>query len=1215
MEETPTTPRAPIAHPETNHNAVLLSLETTRLAVRRALVVERTSQAMAFGLLALVVAVLLDRMLRLPPMVRLAELACLVSGGLAWFVLKVIPAVRFSPSLVDVALWLERGSAAARGKLATGADLAQAQSAQDPKTNALARMAIHDASVVASTATHQRVDFGPAKRAALSAGFATVALVLLLLFAPDISRTALLRLLTPFADIQWPARTMVEPAMASLVHPRGAALALRAQSIRGDVAEMRVEAEYRLLRDGSGEWRKVLLSAQPDGSFERLVDTDGESIEVVFRTEDMETLPINIRLVPPPVVETARATITPPTYLSGVVDIRTIELGTGTDRRATVSPPVLSGSTILFEATVRGAQSVPQSATEQSSWLAETISITGAENQQVIPQFKIDSNDETHWTLQWIASGRGVLEIKPRGVDGIAPTERIAFEIPAIEDAAPSITIVEPAADETVTPAAAPRVVAEGRDDLGVKRSWIDVSVIHNNGDPKQVSTADGSAGSSARVETTLSLSEFGLEAGDRVVCVARITDAFEKDGATRPVVSSSPRVFRVISASELAAQIRSRLGQMRDAASRLREEQSGIATAMQAVADTTETNGATATETERTQIAGSEGRMADRIAAFERSLADLSSKLERNKTDGEGLNETIREATELARTASQRAQEAATGLPGASTVKASVARAAESEDALAELETALQRDRETAELTRRIDKLAEQIKAASADTRTAAEKSVGKQRDQLSDETKALIDRSAQAQREAATEARSLVEDLGKRAEEIQKQEQPDQGAAQAMREAQQEADDRGLARQLEQAAQQTERNQMQGAQQSQQQAQEAVAAMQQAIKNQGKRRIAELERRITDVVDALRALLGSLEMNTLPMQKLDATNANEASRLSLIVIQLSRNAAGIAENAATTGQAMQRTTTLVLRGAEQLDAVATSLRKEPPEIATAQESFEAARNSIQEALASAQKAKKEADKAAENQRREELRGVYEQVVERQRSARVGTESIIPQTGKQLDRRGFVESKRIAAEQAAVTNLLTTIGARGDVSGSELYATSNQEMISASTLAGQDLSASAPSRRTLLVQQEVEASLASLIEALSDPPEPDDPFAQAAQKPNEQQQQGGGQAGGVTRVPPMAELRLLRTMAQRVLDDTKSASELPESDRTAYLARITARQRRIMELGERWVKAMEEQSRPPDVKQNSTDQLNESDTPETGNKPTPGNSETGATP
>ena len=95
----------------------------------------------------------------------------------------------------------------------------------------------------------------------------------------------------------------------------------------------------------------------------------------------------------------------------------------------------------------------------------------------------------------------------------------------------------------------------------------------------------------------------------------------------------------------------------------------------------------------------------------------------------------------------------------------------------------------------------------------------------------------------------------------------------------------------------------------------------------------------------------------------------------------------------------------------------------------------------------------------------------------------------------------------------------------------------------------------------------------------------------------------------GAPRVPPMAELRLLRTMAQRVLDDTKSASELPEADRAAYLTRIAMRQKRLTELGERWVKAMEDQSRGPDVNMEAPKP------PNNGEIPTTGDSDSGAKP
>jgi hypothetical protein len=230
-----------------------------------------------------------------------------------------------------------------------------------------------------------------------------------------------------------------------------------------------------------------------------------------------------------------------------------------------------------------------------------------------------------------------------------------------------------------------------------------------------------------------------------------------------------------------------------------------------------------------------------------------------------------------------------------------------------------------------------------------------------------------------------------------------------------------------------------------------------------------------------------------------------------------------------------------------------------------------------VQDALAAAQQAAREAERAAENRRREELRGLYAQVLERQRSAREGTERVVPAPGRPADRRAFIESRRIATEQSAVTGLLQAVSAREDVAASDLFRASNDEMVGASTAATRDLSSNATSLRTVMLQREVEQSIASLIEALEDPPEPEDPFAEAPNQDGNGQGQGGGGGGGEARerVPPIAELRLLRTMSQRILDDTAAAERLPEADRAAYLGRIAERQRRVMQLGERWVEAM----------------------------------------
>jgi hypothetical protein len=971
---------------------------------------------------------------------------------------------------------------------------------------------------------------------------------------------------------------MVEPAMASAVHARGSALPLRARVTRGEPASMRVEASYRVLREGRGEWRTVTMAAQPDGTFERLVEADGDVVEASFRTEDMETPTVSIRLVAAPGVREARVTVTPPAYAASSVDVRSAGLGDGTDRRATLSPPVLAGSTVELELAMEGAGGPPMAPGERDAWLARTVSVAGHDGEAIVPEFAQSSDDASRWNLRWAAAGRGVVELRPTGEEGIAPAERIAFEIPAIEDAAPTVAIVEPPADESVTPDAMPLVVAEARDDLAVRRVWLEASVVRGDGVPRVALSAEGTSGGQARAEMVVRVRETGAEPGDRIICVARAIDAFESGGKGREPVASGPRVFRVIAPSELTEQVRSRLGQMREAAQRLREEQAGVAEATEGAARRTAESGAESTDQERTQLSGTQGRMADRVAAFDRSLAELSERLERNNAPADGLSEAIDDARGLAQEAVKDAQRAAEASRAAERVDEAADAAREAERSLADLAASLDRDRATAELSRRIDRLAERIDAAQRQTREAASRSTGKDRSQLPDDVRETLDRAAQEQREAASEARTLSDDLGRRAEEVAREEGRDPGAAEAMRQAQQEADRGGLARQLEQGAQQTADNQVQAAQQSQSKAGEAVARMQEAMRNQRKRRMEELERRVADAVDAIKALLAEVEDRSLPVQRLGSEDPAAAAAESTEALRLARNAGGVAESVARAGDELHRSATLVVRGSEQLDATAVSLRASPVRLEQARGSFEGARQSIQEALAAAQKSQRDAERAAENRRREELRGAYSQVLERQRSARTGTEAIVPPPGKPLDRRAFIESRRVAVEQSSVTGLLEAMSTRPDIAGSELYSASNQELVTSSKAAASELSASSVSRRTVMAQREVEAGIAALMEALADAPEPDDPFAEANQGAGAGRQQGGG-AGGEReqRVPPIAELRLLRTMAQRVLDDTVVAAELPEADRAPYLARVASRQSRILELGERWAKAMKE--------------------------------------
>lgn len=1143
---------------------LLHQLEAFRRRARAALIAERLLLAVAEGCAVTLAAVVLDRVLRLPAPVRVVELAVLACCAVAWVWLRFRPALRFRPPLVEVALRLERGQPQARGLLGSGAEFERKR-----LEGQMAGTTIQAARDAAPSAMQQRLDLRPVRRAALAAAAGAVAWCALLVASPQTAATGLARLLTPWVDVQWPARTMVEPALAGHVHPRGVPLPLRARPVRGQPADMHVTAEYRVLRQGAGEWRSVVLTLQPDGVFERLVETDGQSVEVAFHTPDMETSVERVTLVEPPSVASAQLRVTPPEYAASTVDVRTAELGTGTDRRAVLSPPVLEGSQVELVLQMQGA--VAAGSLEDNFVLAD-----GAGG-RVALDVRADTAAPQRWTLRWTARGPGVLEVQPHGEEGVGPASRIAFEIPSVPDAPPSIAIVEPASDETVTPDAAPLVVAEGRDDLGVQGTWLEA--VRSKG--SLLRTFPGEPAPAARVAATVPLKELGLQPGDSVVLTAYAVDAYQAGGTPRAPVASSPRVLRIISVAELTQQVRSRLGQMRDAAGRLRQEQRGIRDAAEAAARTTQAEGAESTAAQRSQLAGTEGRMMDRIGSFERGLAELEGRLERNGTTGDGLKESIQDARQQAARAAEAAQRAAAELPKQDGAAKGAQAAAEAERALGELESALERDQATAQLVRKLDALSERVRQAQDATRALEGRTAGKEERELGAQDRAALEQASQAQREAAAEARTLTQQLQDAAQEAERAAKPDPGAAQALKQAAEEAEKRSLARTLEDAAKDTQRNQLQSAQESQRQAQEALDAMRQAMRDQQRARNEELRRRMASLVESLRALLGSVDVQAGLLQAVTADDTPGLEENVRGMLALSRNASSITQDAQAAGNQTARVAELVDRAATQLDEGASGLRSAPADLPGARGLVGQARVSVQEALTTALAIERRARSESENRRRAELRDLYGKVLEQQHTARTSTEGILPPPGQQPTRRTLVESRRVAGQQNAVSGLIANLGARQDVAGSELYRTANEEMAESSRLAGADLSTGMPSRRTVMLQDQVERQLSALVESLADPERPEDPFAQGADRqPGGGQGESGGGTGaeGNQRMPPIAELKLLRTMAQQALEDTRAAAALQEADRAGFMDRISKRQERLVDLGQKWMKRMKDE-------------------------------------
>ncbi|HZW10126.1 MAG TPA: hypothetical protein VFF69_09510, partial [Phycisphaerales bacterium] len=170
-----------------------------------------------------------DFLFRLPWGVRAGHLLLLALGCFELGRRLVLPAVRFRPSLADVALRLEGAGpgAAARGRLASGVELSEASSAGLGR--ALAARAAADAdAAVRAIAGERFIRRRELARSAALLGLAAVIAGGTALARPDLARIGLVRAFLPFAGAEWPKRTAVVDGTAVEVHPIGEALTLRA---------------------------------------------------------------------------------------------------------------------------------------------------------------------------------------------------------------------------------------------------------------------------------------------------------------------------------------------------------------------------------------------------------------------------------------------------------------------------------------------------------------------------------------------------------------------------------------------------------------------------------------------------------------------------------------------------------------------------------------------------------------------------------------------------------------------------------------------------------------------------------------------------------------------------------------------------------------------------------------------------------------------------
>lgn len=1145
-------------------------MRRVRSMLRRTVIEAEISLMTIVGVGVLLLLVLTDFLLRLPAPVRWIVLVL----GVFWILIecrrRLWPALRFQPSLVDVALRIERVLPTLSGRLASAIDFART----DPTDHGpMIRRSILD--------TERRVEMVRFERvvdARSSHRLLAVAVVVLIFVAtlasirPADASIAAQRIFMPWSEARWPARTQIVSATdASRIHPKGEPLTLAADLTKGDPDSDRVSVRLRSIVDGEpGEWRNLVMTRQKGERFERVVEADADAIQYSFSTSDDATDVFETTIIEAPSILRSDLVVEPPAYADRL-GRRTAELGPGTDRRARLARPVLEGSTGTLD--VQLARALPIERAEDGSpttdFLSRTFPNTPIDRIDLI----VDEDRPLDWRIELSLIDTSEIEVVLRDEHDLTNLDPIRFRIDTIPDRRPSTTIVDPSSDRTVTAQAVVPIRAEARDDVGISKFLIEGS-LKTGGTVSRVevfaewgpgSDRDDEGRTDASLEEMLDIASFEPRIGDDVVMVSVVGDDWIGPEGPRDSIRSEPRRFRVISETDLLEQLQGGLGTLRRSAIRMESEQAELL-------DRVRRDGA------NSESARNQGRLGDRIEGAQETLDSIERRRNENRIEDDLLSEVMEAASEIVDAAVRANDQAVASLDQASQARkrsadpgldpserseaAREAAALEQEaadaqqdvqDELIDLASTLDRGEDAWAVSRQIERLAEELSALRERTDSLSERTMGRDRDELGEEERRELDEIVREQSELADRAEELIEDLEDRAEAMSS---ASPSESEGLRNAAEQARRQRLEEEMREAEQEARENRLQEAGRSQAEAAEALEQMQETIEESRKARVDELKRRMDSLVDSLQSLIEAAEDEMILLSRTDPESAPAVAARGAAMVSLQRNTMAVAGEATIADERIGR---VVGRASDAQASAIRSLRVEPVDVPAALESEDRAIIALQEAL---ELAREEAERLAEQQadaERERLIAAYRELLEIQTGVRVETEKLGDEIGAEPNRRQLVKTRRLSRAEAEVGEGVQRISEEFDAVADSLVFSMTHRNLDAwidevvGRLQEGRADRSVVNRQTMIME-----SLAGLIESLDrEAPPEDDPFGQQAAGGQGNQGQGGQQGGPQPLIPPIAELKMLRALQGQILDATRRIDGQEDGSMIDDLARM----------------------------------------------------------
>lgn len=479
----------------------------------------------------------------------------------------------------------------------------------------------------------------------------------------------------------------------------------------------------------------------------------------------------------------------------------------------------------------------------------------------------------------------------------------------------------------------------------------------------------------------------------------------------------------------------------------------------------------------------------------------------------------------------------------------------------LADLIRLLDRDEDTWLVERELGQLIEAQEDARNATIRLSLRTIGREREDLPPPEVRELDRIAQRQREMRDRAQRLIGEMRRRAEAL---DGIDSSSASALR-GSAEVGERGeVGRDMERAAEQAGANRLQNAADSQHSALETLQRMAERLRETRGARAEQLLRELADLVESIAHLIAGQENELIALARAEQTG--EYGPRDDVMIRLVRNTRAVALKARAAAEKAQAIGRALDRAADAQDAAVTGLRGRPVDFPVVRAAEERSLDLLKEAKQLAEALQQQVRDEQTARRREALVEAYRALSEKQVAARQDTIALI--ASDRSTRRRIVEARRLSLIQNEIRTALAGLqGSTSELVESKIFNYVHQlmdqwclEVIGA--FREGDIDVFITDRQAMIAE-----SIIRQIEALQ--PDEADEFAR------ESASAGGGAgagSGAPPLIPPVAEIKRLRSLQEQIYNQTKTLdlrADLDEAQRRQRLLETGRMQRRLVELGE----------------------------------------------